>query len=121
MSGSAQRKHRRVGASTRQATSCLYGVPNIIQPLSHVCVCASLGAVCLYAQDGQELVFTYHNMLKSEAVIMQAIRDLGPFDGICGFSQVGGQSVCCCCCVQSACSPFAGAAVSLFAQESSPV
>lgn len=41
------------------------------------------------AQDGQELVFTYHNMLKSEAVIMQAIRDHGPFDGICGFSQGG--------------------------------
>lgn len=41
------------------------------------------------AQDGQDLVFTYHNMLKSEAAIMQAIRELGPFDGICGFSQGG--------------------------------
>lgn len=40
-------------------------------------------------QDGQEFVFTYHNMLQSEAAIMQAIRQLGPFDGICGFSQVG--------------------------------
>lgn len=39
-------------------------------------------------QEGQELVFTYHNMLKSEAAIMQAIQELGPFDGICGFSQV---------------------------------
>lgn len=43
----------------------------------------------LLLQDGQDLVFTYHNMLKSEAAIMQAIRELGPFDGICGFSQVG--------------------------------
>jgi hypothetical protein len=42
----------------------------------------------LLLQDGQDLVFTYHNMLKSEAAIMQAIRELGPFDGICGFSQV---------------------------------
>lgn len=41
------------------------------------------------AQDGQDLVFTYHNMLKSEAAIMEAIRQQGPFDGICGFSQVG--------------------------------
>jgi hypothetical protein len=49
---------------------------------------------CLHValQDGQEFVFTYHNMLQSEAAIMQAIRELGPFDGICGFSQVGG---CC--------------------------
>lgn len=34
-------------------------------------------------------MFTYHNMLKSEAAIMEAIRQQGPFDGICGFSQVG--------------------------------
>jgi hypothetical protein len=39
-------------------------------------------------QDGQELVFTYHHILESEAFIMAKIRELGPFDGICGFSQV---------------------------------
>lgn len=42
--------------------------------------------VCL--QDGQELVFTYHHVLESEAFIVQAVREQGPFDGICGFSQV---------------------------------
>lgn len=42
------------------------------------------------AQDGQELVFTYSFMLESEAFIIDAIRRLGPFDGLCGFSQARG-------------------------------
>eukprot|EP00879_Flechtneria_rotunda_P003150 GHRR01003372.1.p1 GENE.GHRR01003372.1~~GHRR01003372.1.p1 ORF type:complete len:296 (+),score=71.11 GHRR01003372.1:250-1137(+) len=41
------------------------------------------------AQHGEEFIFTYHNMLESEAFIISAIRELGPFDGICGFSQGG--------------------------------
>lgn len=52
-------------------------------------VAPAVPAVCaLLLQDGQELVFTYHHMLESERFIMQKIRELGPFDGICGFSQV---------------------------------
>jgi hypothetical protein len=46
------------------------------------------GWFCSCLQDGQELVFTYHHILESEAFIMAKIRELGPFDGICGFSQV---------------------------------
>jgi hypothetical protein len=34
-------------------------------------------------------VFTYHHMLDSEKFIVNTIREQGPFDGICGFSQGG--------------------------------
>lgn len=67
--------------------------PEALFPLC-VCVLPLLTGSLLAAQDGQELVFTYHNMLKSEATIMHAIRELGPFDGICGFSQVREKSRC---------------------------
>lgn len=43
---------------------------------------------------------------------MQAIRDLGPFDGMCGFSQVPGWLAAAAAAMVSL---FAGAAISLFA------